>query len=124
MYPIGHSLIHGNPAVHYFGDKIHFDPGSGGLTIIDSQAERPRLPFTNDLIKLVKLIEILPKIDAQSTVFVCSDVTPEICNLYRLYLALIYMNKPIITGAFRKDTWWAMKEMLSVVAGGAKALAL
>ncbi|MCJ7433694.1 MAG: trimethylamine methyltransferase family protein [Anaerolineales bacterium] len=116
--------LKGNPAVHYFGDKIHFDPGSGGLTIIDSQTERPRLPLTNDLIKFIKLVETLPQIDAQSTAFICSDVVPEIGDLYRLYLALNYMNKPIITGAFRKDTWWTMKEMLSAVAGGDKALAL
>jgi trimethylamine--corrinoid protein Co-methyltransferase len=116
--------LKGNPAVHYFGDKIHFDPGSGGLTIIDSQTERPRAPLTNDLIKFIKLVETLPQIDAQSTAFICSDVTPEIGDLYRLYLALNYMNKPIITGAFRKDTWWTMKEMLSAVAGGDGALAL
>ena len=116
--------LNGNPAVHYFGDKIHFDPGSGGLTIIDSQTERPRLPLTNDLIKFIKLVEVLPQIDAQSTAFICSDVVPEIGDLYRLYLALNYMNKPIITGAFRKDTWWTMKEMLSTVAGGDQALAL
>jgi trimethylamine--corrinoid protein Co-methyltransferase len=115
--------LNGNPAVHYYGDKIHFDPGSGGLTIIDSQTERPRSPMTNDLIKFVKLVETLPQIDAQSTAFVCSDVVPEIGDLYRLYLALNYMNKPIITGAFRKDTWWTMKEMLSVAAGGDEALA-
>ena len=116
--------LNGNPAVHYFGDKIHFDPGSGGLTILDSQTERPRLPLTNDLIKFIKLVETLPQVDAQSTAFVCSDVVPEIGDLYRLYLALNYMNKPIITGAFRKDTWWTMKEMLSAVAGGDQAFAL
>lgn len=116
--------LNGNPAVHYSGDKIHFDPGSGGLTIIDSQTERPRAPLTNDLINFVKLVETLPQIDAQSTAFICSDVVPEIGDLYRLYLALNYMNKPIITGAFRKDTWWTMKEMLSAVAGGDQALAL
>jgi trimethylamine---corrinoid protein Co-methyltransferase len=115
--------LNGNPTVHYFGDKIYFDPGSGGLTIIDSQTERPRLPLTNDLIKFIKLVETLPQIDAQSTAFVCSDVVPEIGDLYRLYVALNYMNKPIITGAFRKDTWWTMKEMLSAVAGGDEALA-
>jgi trimethylamine--corrinoid protein Co-methyltransferase len=109
--------LKGNPAVHYYGDKIHFDPGSGGLTIIDSQTERPRVPITADYIKFIKLVEMLPQIDAQSTAFVCADVVPEIGDLYRLYLALLYMNKPIITGAFRKDTWWTMKEMLSVIAG-------
>jgi trimethylamine--corrinoid protein Co-methyltransferase len=82
------------------------------------------LPVTNDLIKFIKLVETLPQIDAQSTAFICSDVVPEIGDLYRLYLALNYMKKPIITGAFRKDTWWTMKEMLSAVAGGDQALAL
>jgi trimethylamine--corrinoid protein Co-methyltransferase len=115
--------LSGEPAVHYVGDKIHFDPGSGGLTVVDRQTERPRLPLTNDLVDFMKLVEALPQIDAQSTAFVCSDVVPEIGDLYRLYLALNYMNKPIVTGAFRKDTWGTMKEMLSAVAGGDEALA-
>jgi trimethylamine--corrinoid protein Co-methyltransferase len=36
---------------------------------------------------------------------------------------LNYMRKPIITGAFRKDTWWTMKEMLVTVADGEAELA-
>ena len=112
-----------NPAVHYYRDEIHFDPGSTGIAILDSQSERPRSPNTSDLIKFIKLVETLSQIDAQSTSFLCTDVIKEIGDLYRLYLALNYMNKPIITGAFRKDTWWTMKEMLSIVAGGDDALA-
>src|SRR5450756_716904 len=54
---------------------------------------------------------------------VCGDVVPEIGDLYRLYLALNYIRKPIVTGAFRTDTWWTMKEMLVAVAGGEAALA-
>ena len=61
---------------------------------------------------------MLPQLDAQSTAFICSDVPEEMGDWYRLYLALNYMNKPIITGAFGKDTWWVMKEMLSLVSGG------
>jgi trimethylamine--corrinoid protein Co-methyltransferase len=44
-------------------------------------------------------------------------------DFYRLFLALNYIRKPIVTGAFRKDTWWTMKDMLVAVAGGAKELA-
>ncbi len=54
---------------------------------------------------------------------VCSDVAEEIGDLYRLYLALLFMRKPIITGAFRKDTWWTMRELLAAARGGAAALA-
>jgi trimethylamine--corrinoid protein Co-methyltransferase len=108
----------GNPVVHYGGDAIAFDPGSAGISILDSERGVQRQPVTADFVKFVRLVEALPQIDAQSTAFVCADVTEEIGDLYRLYLALETMRKPIITGAFRKDTWWTMKELLVTAAGG------
>jgi trimethylamine--corrinoid protein Co-methyltransferase len=115
--------LDGKPAVHYGGDAIHFDPGSAALAILDPQTGAERVPVTADFVRLVKLVEQLPAIDAQSTAMVCGDVVPEIGDLYRLYLALNYMRKPIVTGAFRTDTWWTMKEMLAAAAGGEAALA-
>ncbi len=114
----------GNPAVCYGGDAIHFDPGSAAIFFLDSKTGKHRQPVTKDFINFVKVVENLPQMDAQSTAFVCSDVPKEMGDWYRLYLALNYMQKPIITGAFGKDTWWTMKEMLSVVAGGEKELAV
>jgi len=113
----------GAPAVHYGGDDVHFDPGSAGLTILDDESGVQRKAVTADFVKFVKLVETLPQIDAQSTAIVLSDVTPEIGDLYRLYIALNFMRKPIITGAFRKDTWWVMKDLLVAAAGGEAELA-
>lgn len=113
----------GNRVVHYGGDEVHFDPGSAGITVLDSKTGMQRIPVTTDFVKFVKLVEKLPQLDAQSTAFVCQDVTEEIGDLYRLYLALIYMRKPIITGAFRKDTWWVMRDLLVSVSGGETELA-
>ncbi len=115
--------LDGKRAVHYGGDSVQFDPGSAALSILDSRTQRQRTPVTADLVRLVKLVEMLPQIDAQSTAMICGDVPNEIGDLYRLYLALNFMRKPIITGAFRKDTWWTMREMLVAVAGGSAALA-
>ncbi len=115
--------MQGKQAVHYGGDNVAFDPGSTGITVLDEKTSLQRPPKTADLIKIVKLTESLPQIDAQSTAVVCSDVAEEIGDLYRLYLALNYMRKPIITGAFRKDTWWTMFEMLAAVRGGSVELA-
>ena len=115
--------LDGEPVVHYGGDSVQFTPGSGALMLLDSETQEQRAPVTDDLVKFVKLVETLPQLDAQSTAFVCSDVPKEIGDLYRLYLALYYMRKPIVTGAFRKDTWWTMKDMLVAVAGGEDALA-
>jgi trimethylamine--corrinoid protein Co-methyltransferase len=113
----------GKPACHYGGDAVQFDPGSTALTVLDSENEEQRPPVTSDFVTFVKLVEVLPQLDAQSTAMICSDVPEEIGDLYRLYLALNYMCKPIVTGAFGKDTWWIMKEMLEVAVGGSEELA-
>ena len=115
--------LDGEAAVHYGGDSVQFYPGSAAITVLDSDTKEQRTPVTEDFVKFVKLVETLPQIDAQSTALICTDVPEEIGDLYRLYLALNYMRKPIVTGAFRKDTWWTMKDMLVAVAGGEAELA-
>lgn len=113
----------GQPAVHYGGDSIQFDPGSAGVSILDDLSGVQRSPNTADFIKFVKLVEMLPQYDAQSTAFVCRDVPEGIGDLYRLYLALNFMRKPIVTGAFGIQTWWTMYELLVTAAGSETALA-
>ena len=115
--------IDGQPAVHYGGNRVHFDPGSSGVNILADEYGRPSSPTSEDFIRFVKLVETLPQLDAQSTAFVCRDVAEGIGDLYRLYLALNFMWKPIVTGAFTMPGWRAMYEMLVVVAGGAAQLA-
>ena len=115
--------LDGEPVVHYGGDTVQFDPGSAAITVLDSETREQRAPVTADFVRFVKLVEALPQLDAQSTALICTDVPEEIGDLYRLYLALNYMRKPIVTGAFRKDTWWTMKELLVAAAGGEEALA-
>jgi trimethylamine---corrinoid protein Co-methyltransferase len=114
--------LDGKQVVHYGGDSVQFTPGSGGITILDSETQKQRQALTEDLVKFVKLVEMLPQVDAQSTAFITSDVPEAIGDLYRLYLALNYMRKPIITGAFEKDTWWTMKDMLVAAVGSEKEL--
>jgi trimethylamine---corrinoid protein Co-methyltransferase len=114
--------LEGKPAIRMGGDSVHFDPGSTAVYILDGQTGEQRAPNTQDFVKYVKLVETLPQIDAQSTAFVCRDVAEEIGDLYRLYIALNYMRKPIITGAFGISTWWVMWEMLMALAGGEREL--
>jgi trimethylamine--corrinoid protein Co-methyltransferase len=115
--------LDGEQVVHYGGDSVQFDPGSGGITILDSETQKQRQALTEDYVRFIKLVETIPQLDAQSTAFITSDVPEDVGDLYRLYLALNYMRKPIITGAFAKETWWTMKDMLVAVVGSEKALA-
>lgn len=113
----------GEAVVHYGGDAVHFDPGSAAINLLDHETQEQRPPLTHDYVQFVQLVEMLPQLDAQSTALICADVPEEIGDLYRLYLALNFIRKPIVTGAFRKDTWWTMREMLVVRVGGEKELA-
>lgn len=112
---------HGNPAVHYGGDNVHFDPGSSGITMLNPETLEHETTETEHLIRLLKVAEQIPQYDAQSTAVICHDVPREIQDSYRLYLALLYSKKPIVTGAFTNKTVQEMIDMLALFAGSKDA---
>jgi len=107
----------GQPAVHYGGDDVHFDPGSSCLNILDPETGLPRLAKAADLVRLVEVAELLAEYAAQSTAMVCHDVPEGIGDFYRLLLVLWHSNKPVITGAFSGPTLQAMIDLLAADAG-------
>jgi trimethylamine--corrinoid protein Co-methyltransferase len=100
-----------------------FDPGSAAISIYDFNEKRIRKPLTKDVIDFVRLTDRLDAFDVQSTGVVPSDVPEHIADRYRLYLALLFGKKPVITGTFAKDAFPSMLSMLSIVSGGSQALA-
>jgi len=122
--PRGFSLYDrtGRPAVRYEGDKVHFDPGSSCLNILDPKTQQPRPAQTADLVRLVQVTEMLPQLAAQSTAMVCNDVPPEIGDWYRLLLVLWYSEKPIVTGAFSAASLHTLIEILAIESGGTDEL--
>jgi trimethylamine--corrinoid protein Co-methyltransferase len=112
----------GNPTVEYGGDKVQFDPGSSGISVLDPDTLEQKAAETADLIRLLKVAEQLPQYDAQSTAVVCHDVPKEIHDLYRLYLVLLHSKKPIVTGAFSNKNIQNMIDMLAIMSGGADNL--
>jgi trimethylamine--corrinoid protein Co-methyltransferase len=112
-----------NITVRYGGNIVHFDPGSSGVHILDPETLEHKSSQTPDLVKLVKVVEMLPQYAAQSTAIVCNDVPKEIGDLYRLYIVLLFSNKPIVTGSFSLQTLPVMIDMMAIFAGGRKALA-
>jgi trimethylamine--corrinoid protein Co-methyltransferase len=114
---------YGDPKVNYGGNAVHFDPGSSGVHILDPDTSEHRPSYTADLIKIVKLTEMLSQYDAQSTAVICNEIPKSISDLYRLYLVLLYSSKPIITGAFAIPTLQVMVDMMAIFAGSRQALA-
>jgi trimethylamine--corrinoid protein Co-methyltransferase len=114
---------HGKPTVTYGGDAVHFDPGSSGVHVLDPETLEHHSSRSSDLVRIVKIAEMLPQFDAQSTAVVCNDVPKSIGDLFRLYLVLSYSTKPIVTGAFSLTTLQHMIDMLAIFAGGRAGLA-
>jgi len=113
----------GKPMVHYGGDAVQFDPGSSGVSILDPETLEHKPAYTPDLVRLVKVAEMLPQYAAQSTAVVCNEVAKQIGDLYRLFIVLSFSQKPIVTGSFSIRTLGVMIDMLAIFAGNRKALA-
>ena len=121
----------GKPTVKYGGkplgdgadQRVHFNPGSSGVHILDPDTLEHRASYTSDLVRLIKVAEMLPQYDAQSTAVVCHEVPENIGDLYRLYLVLLYSSKPVVTGAFSIQSIPIMLDILSIFTGGREFLA-
>jgi trimethylamine--corrinoid protein Co-methyltransferase len=104
------------------GDHIAFVPGSAAMVIHDFERKRSRSPATRDVIEFVRVTDALPAFALQSTGVVPADVPEQIADRYRLFLALLFGRKPIVTGTFAPDAFATMHAMLTVVRGSAEAL--
>ncbi|HTX90454.1 MAG TPA: trimethylamine methyltransferase family protein [Anaerolineales bacterium] len=113
----------GDQKVQYGGDAVQFDPGSSGVHILDPETLEHKTSYTPDLVRVVKVAEMLSQYDAQSTAIVCNEVPKAIGDLYRLYIVLQYSQKPVVTGSFSVENLPAMFDMLALFAGGRSALA-
>jgi trimethylamine---corrinoid protein Co-methyltransferase len=113
----------GRPVVRYGGGRVHFDPGSSGVAVLDPQTLETRPSQSADLVRLIQVAEQLPAYDAVSTAVVCHDVPNGIGDLYRLFLVLLHASKPVVTGAFSAHGAGIMVDLLAIDAGGHDALA-
>ena len=57
-----------------------------------------------------------------STGLIGGDVAESAADAYRLYLALLFCSKPVVTGLFTVGSFAPMQEMLAAVRGGSAEL--
>ena len=106
-----------------FGDGgTQYDPGSAAIHVLDRGSGRRRPATSADVVELVRLVDTLPHYAAQATALVPCDVPEALADRWRLYLALRYGGKPVVTGTFRADGFAPMHAMLAAVRGGEAAL--
>ncbi len=107
----------GEPALRFGEGLVQFDPGSAAVYRLDGEREERRLARAADLVDLARLVEDLPAYAAQSTALVASDVPGSLSDSYRLWVALAFGRKPVVTGTFSKESFAVMRDMLVAVRG-------
>jgi len=112
----------GSETHDFAGDNVYFTPGSAAINILDGRSGAMRKPATADYIDFVKVTSGLSHIASQSTAFIPADVHEKISDSYRLYLSLLYGEKPVVTGAFTIESFEIMKDMQLAVRGSERAL--
>ncbi len=112
----------GDQTVDLAGHNVNFTPGSAAINILEYESNRIKRPVTSDYIRYAKLMQSMDNIASQSTCMIPSDVHEKISDSYRLYLSLLYCNKPVVTGTFTIEAFEVMKDMQLAVRGTEKAL--
>jgi len=113
----------GNVAVDLSGFNVNYTPGSAAINVLDSSTNKIRKPTSADYIQYVKLMCGMNNIASQSTAMVPADVHEKISDSYRLYLSLLFCEKPVVTGAFTIEAFEVMKELQIAVRGSKENLA-
>jgi trimethylamine--corrinoid protein Co-methyltransferase len=109
--------VQGQAAHDLSGDHVHFTPGSAAIAVLDHGAPDSRPPATDDYVRYAKVAAQLPHIAYQSTAIVPRDVHQNISDSYRLFLSLLYGEKPVVTGAFTIDAFNVMRDLQVAVRG-------
>jgi trimethylamine--corrinoid protein Co-methyltransferase len=104
----------GQPHATLGGDRVHFVPGSSGLKILDHRTNETRPANTRDFIEYARLCDGLEHIAYLATAFSTNDIEPQVSDAWRLYLALLNSQKPIVSGAFTEHGVPRMAEMMQL----------
>jgi len=113
----------GNEAVDLSGFNSNFTPGSAAINILDSNTGKIRKPMTADYVRFAKLMTGMKHVASQSTALIPADVHENISDSYRLYLSLMFCEKPVITGTFTIEAFEIMKDLQLALRGSAEELA-
>jgi len=112
----------GNRTHDFSGNNVHFTPGSAAIHVLDGNTGVIRKPNTTDYVRYAKVVGRLDHLASQSTAFIPADVHERISDSYRLFLSLLFCEKPVVTGAFTIEGFEVIKNLLLAVRGTADEL--
>jgi len=109
--------VRGQATHDFSGDHFYYTPGSCAITVLDPASGAARRGQTADYIRYAKLVSRLEHIASQSTALIAFDVPEPVQDSYRLFLSLLYGEKPVVTGAFTIESFEVMRDFQLAVRG-------
>ena len=113
---------HGTPTMLLGGKNSYYGPGSDCLYIVDHCSNVRRRAVLQDVVDATRVCNVLPNVDFVMSMFLPSDVNPEISDVYQMEIMLNNTCKPIIFVTNEYDGCVDAVAMAEVVAGGSDAL--
>jgi trimethylamine--corrinoid protein Co-methyltransferase len=112
----------GTPRLVLEGDNAFFGPGSDCLNIIDHRTGERRSAVLQDTRDGLTVVDALPNMDFAMSMFLPSDVPPEMADREQMAVMLRHTTKPLVVVTYDVDAMLDAIAMAEAVAGGAEAL--
>ena len=104
------------------GYRSFFGVGSDCMHVYDLDTGKRRLAVLDDVIRGVRLVDALPDLDFVMSMFLPSDVLPEIYERRQMAVMLQESTKPIVFVGIEENSTVFAIEMASIAAGGMEEL--
>ncbi len=112
----------GNPVMPLEGARTYFGPGSDCLHIVDHRTGERRRAVLQDVADAARLGDALSNIHFLMSMFLPSDVPPDLADRLQFEAMLRNTGKPIVFVTYEMAGCAQVIEMAEAVAGGAEAL--
>ncbi len=112
----------GAPRLHLEGDNVYFGPGSDCLNILDHRTGVRRKGTIQDVRDGLTVVDALPNLDFGMSMFLPSDVPPDMADRHQMAVMLRHTTKPLVVVTYDVDAMVDAIAMAEAVAGGADAL--
>jgi trimethylamine--corrinoid protein Co-methyltransferase len=112
----------GTPRLALEGDNAFFGPGSDCLNIVDHRTGERRPAVLQDTRDGLTMVDALPNMDFAMSMFLPSDVAPEMADREQMAVMLRHTTKPLVVVTYDVDAMLDAIAMAEAVAGGAEAL--
>ena len=112
----------GQPRLTLAGTATYFGPGSDCLNIIDHRTGERRRALLRDVIDGITACDALENISFAMSMFLPSDVPPELADRYQAEVLLSRTTKPVVFVTYEMSGCRDVVAMAEAVAGSADAL--